>query len=261
LDLGPIAGVVALPWRRFGTRNDRGERHVNAVQEWTEVTRISARSRDPPLPFAVTGARCAGGIDRVLDRSEERLAVKRFAQVRAGTGGEAARLHPRLIVTRDDYGREMPAGPSKLPLQSKTVHTRHLQVEHEAVGNGGRQRVEKILCRSEGIGVVVGRTQQALKRFADGWVVVDNSDAAAGFGHGMPSIPDRRGRWNIRPWSHKGDGSEASYSAWRRYRLGVSSGKGRGREPGPGAAIPNRSAIRTSPASDGAAIFSMTRAR
>jgi len=38
-----------------------------------------------------------------------------------------------------------------------------------------RQRGEKLLCRREGIGLEIGRAQQALERFADGLVIVDDS--------------------------------------------------------------------------------------
>jgi hypothetical protein len=135
------------------------------------------------------------GIDRRLDGRQERPGLERLAEIRARAGGQAACLHAGFVVAGDDDDREPKAGTHDVPLQIEAAGAGHLQVEHQAVGQGRlRQRGEKGLCRSEGVGVEIGCAQQALERLAYGFVIVDDSDAVAGFRDGMVSISGWRER-------------------------------------------------------------------
>jgi hypothetical protein len=162
----------------------------------TRVLAVRPLRGFPQLWIGGADARCARGLDRVFDRRQKRPFVERLTKVSACTRGQAPRLHSGLVVTRDDDGREPCAGLRKLSLQGQTVHSGHLQVEHKAVRNGRRKGVEELLSRSKGVSVEVGCAQEALKRLADGCIVVDDGDTVSGSRH-QPSITDRRKRWEL----------------------------------------------------------------
>ena len=126
---------------------------------------------------------------------QERAGLERLAEIRAGTLGQAARLHAGLVVAGDDDDWEPQAGADDLPLQIETAGAGHLQVEHQAVGRDRlRQPGKKVLCGCKSVGLEIGRAQQALQRLAYRFVVVDDRDPVAGCPHGTTSIPDWRRR-------------------------------------------------------------------
>jgi hypothetical protein len=133
-------------------------------------------------------------MDCGLDGREQRPGLERLAEICAGAGGQAARLHAGFIVACDDDGGNPRAGAHELPLQIETAGAGHLQVQHQAIGGRMRQRREKVVCRCEDVGVEIRCAQQALERLAYGQVVVDDSDAVAGFHHGIASVTDWRER-------------------------------------------------------------------
>src|SRR5438874_2548647 len=68
-------------------------------------------------------------------------------------------------------------------LHVEATHSRHVQVEHDAVRHAIAQARQKCCATTECRDLKLRRSQEALKRLADGWLVVNDSDEASRLAH------------------------------------------------------------------------------
>ena len=114
---------------------------------------------------------------RGLNGPDEQRVVKRLAKESHGASRQRLRPHRTIIVRGDKDDRNFAARAAEAGLNLDAIHVRHLHVQHHAIRTEGRQRFDQIhefSAAAECFGGHAERTNEALQRAADGFVIVDN---------------------------------------------------------------------------------------
>ena len=95
-------------------------------------------------------------------------------------------------MTGNDDDRKPCVFPGEMCLHVEPVHVRHVQIEKDATRQARLERLQKFRAGAERLHAQAGGTHQAHQCFADGFFVVNDSDARMSFGHSVATVRQSR---------------------------------------------------------------------
>jgi hypothetical protein len=95
-------------------------------------------------------------------------------------------------VTGENNDGECGVFLREMCLHVEPVHVRHVQIENDAIRQARIERLQKLPTGAERLHTQAGRTHQPHQCFADGFLVVNDSDVRMSLGHNSATVRQPR---------------------------------------------------------------------